>query len=117
MPTYTEHLLSGSTKGMGISMTGTDTGSSVTIHTTPGGASNHDNITIDAVNTHTAEVTLTIEFGGTATTTNITAALPAGAGLQRVVPARALNDGAVVTGFASVADKVNVFGIVMRYNA
>ena len=117
MPTYTEHLLSGSTKGLGISMTGTGTGSSVTIHTTPAGASNHDNITIDAVNTHTAAVTLTIEFGGTAVTTNVVVELAAGSGLQRVVAASPLNDSAVVTGFASVADKVNIFGIAHRYLA
>ena len=117
MPTYTEHLLSGSTKGMGISMTGTATGSAVTIHTPPAGATNHDCIRLSAVNNHTAAVTLTIEFGGTAVTTNITAELEAGAGLQRIVGLEPLNDGAVIKGFASVADKINVFGSVQRYIA
>tara|TARA_Y100001963_G_scaffold98493_1_gene135433 strand:- start:4 stop:357 length:354 start_codon:yes stop_codon:yes gene_type:complete len=117
MPTYTEHLLSGSTKGMGISMTGTGTGSADTIHTTPAGASNHDCLVLSAVNTHTSSVTLTIEFGGTAATTLIPVELAADAGLQRVVDLEPLNDGAVVKGFASVADKVNIFGRVRRYNA
>jgi len=117
MPTYTEHLLSGSTKGMGISMTGTGTGSADTIHTTPAGASNHDCIVISAVNTHNAAVTLTIEFGGTAATTVIPVELEADAGLQRIVDLEPLNDGAVIKGFASVADKINVFGRVRRYIA
>ena len=65
MATYSKHLLSGSTNGKNISVTGTSTGASVTVHTATSGTSNLDEIWLYAANTSAAAVVLTVEFGGT----------------------------------------------------
>ena len=61
MASYTKQLLSGSTDGLPIKVSGTGTGSSNTIHTAH--ASAKDELYLWASNTSASDATLTIEWG------------------------------------------------------
>lgn len=106
--------LSGSTDGKPIKIAATSTPGD-TIHTAVAGttAGTFDEIWLWAFNAHTADVVLTIEFGGAdAPDQNIIVAIPYKAGLVPVVPGLILQNGAVVKAFASVADVVTMSGFV-----
>ena len=106
--------LSGSTDGKAIKVTQTATAGD-TIHTAVAGttAGTFDEIWLWAYNGHTADVTLTIEFGGaTVPDQNIVMTIPFKAGLIPVVPGFLLQNGMVVKAFASVANVVTLNGFV-----
>jgi len=117
MATISKQLLSGSTQGTGIKLT--DTSSSVNtdagylIHTAVTGTTDIDEIWIWACNTDTSAATLTIEFGGTDVDDNIKVTIQPNETVL-VVPGLPLHNGLLVKGFATVANKVNVFGYANR---
>jgi hypothetical protein len=76
-------------------------------------AGTFDEIWLWAYNGHTADVTLTIEFGGTSVPDqNIVVTIPYKSGLVPVVPGLILQNGMVVSAFASVANVVTLSGYV-----
>ena len=126
---------SGSTNGQGILVTGTDSAGAVVIdehvlYKTPtwdnDGQSikdeNGDTILTDidlgesvryairAANTNDADVLLTIEFGGSAPNNLITKSLTANSGIEMVFSGDSLKIPCTVKAFASVANKVNIYG-------
>lgn len=106
--------LSGSTDGKAIKVAQTATPGD-TIHTAVAGttAGTFDEIWLWAFNSHTANVVLTIEFGGAdAPDQNIIVTIPYKSGLVPVVPGLILQNGAVVKAFASVADVITITGFV-----
>jgi hypothetical protein len=110
-----KRLLSGSTDGKPIKLTQTATGSEETIHTAIAGTTpgTYDEIWIWAYNGHTADVVLTVEWGGvTVPDQNIVLTVPAKSGLIPVVPGLPLQNGMVVKAFASVANVVTLSGFV-----
>ena len=115
MATISKKILSGSTQGTGIKLT--DTSSSVNtdagylIHTAIAGTTDIDEIWIWACNTDTSAATLTVEFGGTDVDDNIKTIIQPNETVL-VVPGLPLQNGLIVKAFASVANKVNVFGFV-----
>lgn len=114
MATAVKRKLSGSTDGKGIKITQTATAGD-TIHTSVAGttAGTFDEIWLYAYNGHTADVTLTVEFGGaTVPDNNIILTVPFKSGLVLVVPGLILQNGAVVKAFASVANVVTITGFV-----
>tara|TARA_R110002110_G_scaffold112088_14_gene278788 strand:+ start:20 stop:385 length:366 start_codon:yes stop_codon:yes gene_type:complete len=117
MATISKQILSGSTQGTGIKLT--DSASSVNtdpgylIHTAVSGTDDIDEIWIWACNTNTSTVVLTVEFGGTDVDDNIKVAINPNETVL-VVPGLPLQNGLLVKGFASVVDKVNVFGYANR---
>jgi hypothetical protein len=119
MATFSKVKLSGSTNGRGISISQTGTLGN-TIHATGTSSSTLDEIWLYANNTHSSAVTLTIEFGGATTTSDlIQVSLPATpSGLVLVCPGLILSGtGAAVTtvtAFAGTASKVEIFGFVNR---
>lgn len=113
MASFTKQLLSGSTNGRPIKVTGTATGSAVTIHTAD--ASAIDEVWIYAVNTGTSSIELTIEFGGTTDPDDhIVVSVQASTGLLQIVPGVPINNSVVVKAFAGTADVINVVGWVNR---
>jgi hypothetical protein len=113
--TVTRLVLSGSTHGRGIKLTGTNSAGAVTLHTAVNHATNSDEIFIEVYNSHTAAVDVTLEWGGTtAPDDNIKASIPPGQGLFRMAAGLPLRNNLVVKGFASVANVVTVFGYVNR---
>lgn len=106
-------ILSGSTNGRGIKVTGITTGASVTVHTAIAGttAGTFDEVHILAMNAHTTTVNLTIEFGGTTSPDDqIVVPVPAAAGLVVVLPGLVLRNALVVKAFADVANVVTLHG-------
>lgn len=111
-------LLSGSTGGKGIKVVATAT-AGTTIHTTGISASVFDEVWLYAYNDDSSAATLTIEWGGVTDPDNtIVLTVPAGAGLTLAVPGTVIvGDGAAgrtVAAFASVANKVVIYGYVNR---
>lgn len=114
MATALKRKLSGSTDGKGIKVVATGT-TGTTIHTAVAGttAGTFDEIWLWAYNSDTVDRLLTIEFGGTtAPDQNIVLTISAKAGLVLVVPGLILQNGAVVTAFASAANVVTLSGFV-----
>lgn len=110
-------FLSGSTDGRGIKVTGTGTGASVTIHTAD--ATAKDDIQLYVENKHTADVLVTIEWGGTTDPDDIEEITLSKAGVltldgSKRLNRRTLSNSIVVKAFASVADVIVVSGFVDR---
>lgn len=105
---------SGSTDGKAIKITTTATPGD-TIHTSVAGTTSgtYDEIWLWAYNGHTADVVLTIEFGGTTVPDqNIVITVPYKSGLIPILPGIILQNGLVVKAFASVANACTVIGYV-----
>jgi len=118
MATFTKLHLSGSTGGRPIKVAATET-AGTTIHTTGTSSSNLDEIWIYANNTATADIKLTIEYGGATSPDDlIEITIPAEAGLVLVIPGLLLSgDGTsarTIAAFAATADVINITGYVNR---
>jgi hypothetical protein len=114
MATAVKRKLSGSTDGKAIKVVQTATAGD-TIHTAVAGttAGTFDEIWLWAYNGHTADVVLTIEFGGaTVPDQNIVVTIPFKSGLVPVVPGFILQNGMVVKAFAATANVVTIIGFV-----
>jgi hypothetical protein len=88
-----------------------------TIHTAVTGTNlgSYDEIWIWAYNGHTADVDLTIEFGGaTVPDDNIKVSVPYKQGLFLIVPGLVLQNALIVKAFASVANVVALQGFINR---
>jgi hypothetical protein len=116
MATFTKRKLSGSTDGLAVKVTGTGTGSAVTVHaayTTVTTAGLCDEIWLYANNTSASAVKLTLEWGtATAADGNIELTIAAEAGLVLVVPGLILQNSKTVKAFAGTADVILLTGFV-----
>jgi len=117
MATIEEKLLSGSTTGLGISLTGANSGAANTIHTAVAGTSNIDKIWLYATNTSASAVKLTVEWGETDINGNIEVTLDGEAGLVLIAPGLPLQNGLLVKAFAGTADVITIHGFVHRITA
>lgn len=119
MASFTKVKLSGGTNGRGIAVAATAT-LGTTIHATGTSSSILDEIWLYAANIHSSAVTLTVEFGGATTTSDlIQVSVPATpSGLVLICPGLILSGtGSVattVTAFAGTASKIEIFGFVNR---
>lgn len=109
---------SGSTQGKAVVVVATAT-AGTTIHTTGTSATVIDEIWMWAYNGHTADVVLTIEFGGaTVPDQNIVMTVPVKQGLLLVVPGLPLlgsgGAGLTVAAFAGTASVITLIGYVNR---
>ena len=109
---------SGSTQGQGVKVVATSTAGTL-IHTTGTSATIIDRLSIWAYNGHSADVVLTIEFGGaTVPDQNIVQTITAQTGLTLVVDGLILlGDGSsslTVKAFAATGDVIVLSGYVMR---
>jgi hypothetical protein len=109
---------SASTQGQGVKVVATST-AGTTIHTTGTSATIVDRLSIWAYNAHSADVELTIEFGGaTAPDQNIVQTITADTGLTLVVDGLILlgNGSAALTvkAFAGTTNVIVLNGYVMR---
>lgn len=111
---------SASTQGQGIKIAATST-PGTTLHTTGVSATIQDEIRLYLYNSHTADVLVTVEFGGaTAPDQNISLTVPFRSGLVQVIPASDLiltGSGSValtLKAFAATANVVIAYGCVYR---
>lgn len=106
MAALTPVIPSGSTNGRAIKVVATAT-LGTTLHTAVTGTSDMDEIYVWAYNDHTADVLLTIEFGGVATPGDtIRYTVPFDDGLHLIIPGIRLQNGLVVTAFAGTANVI-----------
>ena len=118
MADFSKQLLSGSTGGRLIEVAATST-PGTTIHATGTSATIIDEIWLYAVNSSTADVKLTIEFGGTTSADDlIEFTVTAESGLYLIIPGLVLTgDGAsarTITAFAATTNVINIGGYVNR---
>jgi hypothetical protein len=107
--------LGGSTNGRNILVAATATTGTL-LHTAVNVSGQYDVVHIYAINTHTANVDLTIEAGGTTNPNDlILLAIPYKSGLIYVLPGLPYDGGVIIRAFASVANKINISGVVYRY--
>ena len=112
--TVYKRKLSGSTDGRGIKVVQTATAGTL-IHTAVAGttAGTFDEVWLYAYNGHTADVALTIEWGGvTVPDDNIVKSIPTKAGLFLIVPGLILQNGVVARAFAATANVIVITGFV-----
>ena len=110
---FTKALLSGSTNGKGIKVTGTSTAGTVTLHTAVSGTSSMDEIWLYCRNNHTVPVTVTLEWGSSSTDDNIIwTSLPIKTGRILLVDGALLQNSLTVKAFASVANVTFIEGFV-----
>ena len=118
MATFSKRLLSGSTDGKAVKVTGTGTSTTVTVHTAVTGTTNLDEIWIYANNTSASAVKLTLEWGtATAADGNIELSIAAESGLVLVTAGLLLQNSRVVKAFAGTADVILIHGYVNRITA
>ena len=118
MATMEKKLLSCSTQGKGIKLTGNDTAGAIAIHQAVAGTSDIDEIWLYAVNSSAAAVKLTLEWGeATAPDGNIEVTIDAESGLVLVSPGLLLQNGLVVKAFAATTNVIMIHGFVNRITA
>ena len=106
--------LSGSTNGRNIKVAATAT-PGTTIHTAVTGTAAFDEVWLWACNTGTAEVKLTIEFGGTTSPDDLMeVSIPGESGWVPIVDGMVLQNALLVRAFAGTANAINVNGFVNR---
>ena len=112
MATYSKELLSGSTQGKGILVAADET-PGTTIHTAVSGTTDIDEIWLYGVNTHSADIKLTLEWGeATEPNGNIEITVPAEEGLMLLVPGLLLQNGLTVKAFAGTGSEIVIHGYV-----
>lgn len=114
MASYSKKLLSGSTNGLPIKVTGTSTSAGVVVHTAVTGSTDFDEVWLYANNTNsTTTYKLTVEWGTTtAADGNIELSVQPESGLILVIPGLLINGGLVVKAFASAANVILLTGYV-----
>ncbi|MCY4537970.1 MAG: hypothetical protein OXE52_07035 [Chloroflexi bacterium] len=114
---YQKRKLSGSTDGRGIKVTaGSSPGTPIHTALSSVAANEWDEVFIEAVNTHTSDVKLTVEWGGTDSPDDlIEITIPAERGFTEVIPGHMLQNGALVRAFAAEPDVIVLHGFVNRY--
>lgn len=106
--------LSGSTDGKGIKIVATAS-SGTTVHTATSSASDCDVVTLYAYNSSASAVTLTVQWGGTATPDDdIKLSIPATSGLTLVVPDLAVRNSVVIRAYAGTTNVVMIHGYANR---
>jgi|TARA_R110002020_G_scaffold292379_2_gene507787 hypothetical protein len=114
MATYSKELLSASTNGKGILVAATATAGTL-IHTAVSGTTDIDEVWLYAVNAHSADIKLTLEWGeATEPTGNIEQTVPFESGLMLLVPGLLLQNGLTIKAFAGTANEVVIHGYVNK---
>lgn len=119
MSTWSKIILSSSTDGEGIHVTGTLPSQGTLVHTAVTGAADSlDEIIIYAYNSATTAREISFALGPTTSpNSRYTHTLPAGdkAGLQPVMPGLVLRNSKTVKAYATAANIMILFGWVNRY--
>lgn len=117
--TFTKVLLSGSTNGRGIKVTGTNSGTADTIHATGTSSSTIDEVWIWAYNSDSSDRLLTLQSGGTTSPDDdVKVTIPAQTGWYGVVEGLCLTGtgaaASTIKAFAAAANVIVIRGFVNR---
>ena len=116
MATYSKVPLSESTNGKGVLVAATSS-PGTTMHTATSGTTNFDEVWMYAMNSASASVDLTIEYGGTTAGDIIEITIPSESGLVLVVPGLYLNNSLEVAAFATTTNVISIHGYINRVTA
>jgi len=108
--TFTKKILSGSTDGKPITITGSNTAGSNTLHTASVVDGLITEVYITVYNTHTEDVDITLEWGET--TKPMVVTIPALAGEYNITERQVIGAGFAIKAFASMPDFLRVKGFV-----
>ena len=112
MATFSKVKFSESTDGLPVKVVQTATAGTL-IHTSH--ATALDEVWLYAYNGHTADVVLTVEYGGaTVPDQNIIITIPTKAGLTLVVPGLLLTNSKAIRAFAATANVITLSGFINR---
>lgn len=114
MADYLKELLSGSTNGAPISVTGTTSTTPTVIHTPGTSTTTKDEVHVYAFNPGTAASIVTLQFAGTGAAYQYTATVTQGQPALSLIPGWPVNGGAPVTAFSTSAVKPLIAGYVNR---
>ena len=115
MSTFSKLPLSASTNGMQILITGTASGSATPIHTAVGGTSSWDEIWMYAYNDATMSLNLNINWGSLAEPANVVrTTLASRSGRVLIVDGKLLQNGLLVSAYATTGSWISVDGFVNR---
>lgn len=112
MAIYSKLPLSDSTNGKGILVSASAT-PGTSLHTSASGSA-FDEVWMYAVNTASADATLTVEYGSANTEDNIVLTIPSQGGLVLVIPGLYLENSQNVAAFADSSNSVTIHGYVNR---
>lgn len=108
-------ILSGSTNGKGILITGTDVNGANTIHTATSTSGEIDEVWLYCYNSGTATITLTLCLGGTTDPDDLSKVnIPAQSGEILCLHGECFNGGVVIKAFADTTNKLIIRGYVNR---
>lgn len=109
--------LSASTDGLAVTVAATSS-PGTTIHTATSSTATgtFDLVTLYALNTHTADVVLTVEFGGTATANQIKQNIPYQSGLFIVCDSLPVQNAKSIAAFAGTTNVIQIYGWVTPAN-
>ena len=114
MPGVTPKVFSGGTSGTPILIAATTTAGTL-IHTAAAGADDYDEVWLWAFNDHTADLLLSIEFGGVTDPKDVVRyTVPFRDGPHLVIPGWRLNGGLIVRAFAATTNLISVNGNINR---
>lgn len=114
---FSKEILSGSTNGLGIKVTGTSSAADVTIHTAVSGTTSFDLLTLFAVNqdADSEARTVTIAFGSETDPDGLmTFLVPCKIGPVLLIEQLPLRNSLVVGAWADEANDVMIYGYVDR---
>lgn len=106
MATYARGYFTGSTDGLSLAVTSTNSAGAAVIHTA---STNTEEIYLDAYNVHTAAVELSVDFGNT--TAPIKVSVPSKAGPLRVIDGWPLRNAKTISCFCSTVSTSALFVI------
>jgi len=113
MATFSKEPLSGAIHGKGVLVAATTSPGTI-IHTAQSSALTFDEIFLYAQNNHTADVQITIQWGGTSATDAITITIPYRDGMILIAPGLILRNSFSIRVYAPVANVITMFGYVNR---
>lgn len=113
MATYSKELLSGSVDGQGVVLSQSATPGNI-IHTAITGSTGFDELWLYATNTSSTTQTISLEYGNTVSTGNISLDIAGDAGLVLLIPGLPINNGSIVRAFSSSTNDITVYGFVNR---
>jgi hypothetical protein len=120
MASFSKLVLSGSTNGRAVQVSATASPGTI-VHTGSTTTTDLDEVWLYAVNSGTADVKLTLEWGGTSAPADfIEVTVPGESGLVPIVPGLIIKGAAtalIVRAFAGTASVINVVGFVNRISA
>ena len=111
-------VLSGSTNGKLVSVTGTSAAAAVALHVA-GSSSNSlvlDEVWLYATNTAASNISVTLCYGDTSAASLVTFTVPSLDGFYTLVPGFMMNGGKTISAYSATASSISIGGFVVKHD-